>query len=220
MSKHFFQDLAEFSDHLLRLTAAVEEALSDALRAILARDVALAERVVEGDEAIDELEVRLEEEALKILALHAPFARDLRFLVAAIKINNDLERIADIAANIASRVPFLARCVPLAPPAGFEEMATRARAMLRRAIHALIDRDPEEAEAVRAEDDAVDDLHRAILAELEDRLREGPQEQVAPLLRWFGVARNLERVADLATNLAEDVLYMIHGEIVRHHPPS
>ncbi|MBC8328536.1 MAG: phosphate signaling complex protein PhoU [Planctomycetes bacterium] len=216
MTKHLLRDLGEFTDNLLRLTAAVEEALADALNAILARDPELARRVVAGDREIDRLEVRLEEDALKILALHAPVARDLRYLVAAIKIDNDLERIADMAANIARRAVELAAYQPVQPPAGIEEMAARTRQMVRQAIHALVNRDPGLAQQVREEDDAVDDLNRAMLQELEERLKAGGPGQVEPLLRWFGVVRNLERVADLATNIAEDVLYLIEGEIVRH----
>jgi phosphate transport system protein len=216
MTKHFQRDMAAFTDDLLRLTAAVEDALADSINAILARDPDLALTVVEGDAQIDDREVRLEEDALKILALHAPVARDLRFLVAAIKIDNDLERIADIAANIARRAHDLTECEPVTPPQGIEEMASRTRQMVRHAIHALVNRDPEMAKKVRTEDDAVDRLQSRMLQELEDRMVGGTQEQVKALLRWFGAVRNLERVSDLATNIAEDILYLIEGEIVRH----
>jgi phosphate transport system protein len=216
MTKHFQRDMAAFTDDLLRLTAAVEDALANAIQAILARDPGLAAAVVEGDAAIDAREVRLEEDALKILALHAPVARDLRYLIASIKIDNDLERIADMAANIARRALDLADCEPVTPPQGIEEMASRTRQMVRQAIHALVNRDPELARKVRQEDDAVDRLQTLMLQELEDRMVGAAAEQVKALLRWFGAVRNLERVSDLATNIAEDILYLIEGEIVRH----
>ncbi len=216
MTKHFQRDLAAFTDDLLRITAAVEEALAESLNAILARDPELARKVVEMDDEIDQLEVQLEEDALKILALHAPVARDLRYLVAALKINNDLERIADMAANIARRALDLAEYEPVTPPAQIEEMAARTRLMVRQTIHALVNRDPELAQTVREEDDAIDEMQRLMLQELEDRMTAGPPGQVGALLRWFGVVRNLERVADLATNISEDILYVIEGEIVRH----
>ncbi len=216
MNKHFARDLQRLSDNVLRLTAAVEDALSGALGAILARDAERARRVVEGDDAIDEMEVQIEEEALKILALHTPVAGDLRFLIAVIKIDNDLERIADIASNIAKRTLDFEKHAPVEPPKGFEEMTTRARGMVRQAIHSLIGRDTEIARSVLEEDDAVDALDRRIIQDLENRLKNAVTEHVDPLLRWVGVVRNVERIADLATNVAEDLIYMVEGEIVRH----
>jgi len=218
MTRHLFQDLDRLSDDLLRLTSAVEEALSRALHALMARDPVAAEEVVAGDDEIDRMEVALEEEALKILALHQPVAGDLRFLVAAIKMNNDLERIADIAANLARRARDLAAMEPVEPPEGLEEMAGLARKMVRGAIHALIRRDAAEAERIRELDDRVDDWNRRILADIARRLTSCEPVRVDPLLRWYTAVRNLERVADLATNLAEDVIYLERGEIVRHRP--
>ena len=216
MTKHFLRDLGQLSDNLLRLTAVTEDALADALSSILSRDEALAQKVIDGDAAIDQMEVKLEEDALKILALHAPVAGDLRFLIAAIKINNDLERIADIAVNIAKRAKQLAARTPLEPPHHFPEMASRVRLMVRHAIQALVRRDPRMAQSVRDDDDAVDDYQTEILQALEDRLKSCERSEVDPLLRWSGVVRNLERAADLATNIAEDVQYMTDGAIVRH----
>ncbi|RMH01510.1 MAG: phosphate transport system regulatory protein PhoU [Planctomycetota bacterium] len=219
MTKHFLRDLSEFTERLLRLTASVEDSIAGAINAVLSRDAGLAREVVSGDAEIDHMEVRLEEEALKILALHAPVARDLRYLVAAIKINNDLERMADVAASVAKRAAFLAEAAPVPPPQGIEDMAGRVRQMVRQAIQALVERESALARSVLSEDDAVDDLNRRILDEVEGRLARAGKEEVGPLLRWFEVARSLERIADLATNVSEDVIYLTEGEIVRHQAP-
>ncbi|KAA3611667.1 MAG: phosphate transport system regulatory protein PhoU [Planctomycetota bacterium] len=216
MTKHLLRDLDQLSSDLLRLTYAVEDALTQALNCLMARDVEGARAVVRGDVQIDEMEVQLEEDALKVLALHQPVAGDLRFIVAAIKINNDLERIADHAAKLAKRAIELADLTPVQPPARFEEMADKVRAMVRAAIQALIKRDPDKARVVLLHDDEVDALHLELVTRLRKNILSGEPESVDPLLRWVTSVRGLERVADLATNIAEDVLYMIEGEIVRH----
>ncbi|MHC4839054.1 MAG: phosphate signaling complex protein PhoU, partial [Planctomycetota bacterium] len=192
-----------------------EEAFGKAIDSILSRDTVRAKEVVEGDKVIDDLEVLLEEEALKILALHAPVAGDLRFIVAAIKINNDLERIADIAANIAKRTLDLERLAPTSPPERFDEMAQQTRTMVRETMQALINRDEKRAHLLPAMDDQIDDLQREILFRIEERMREEP-EAVPALMRWANVVRLVERIADYATNIAEDVIYMEEGDIVRH----
>lgn len=217
MTKHFLRDLEDLEDEVLRLAERVEDALGNALDSILARDTALAASVIEGDEDIDRHEVELEEDALKILALHAPVAADLRYLIAVIKINNDLERIGDIAANIASRAIDLNDLRPVGAPDRFDLMAQRTRTMVREAIRALVHRDAGMARKVLASDDAVDALQTEILQRLEDAMRNRP-EDVAPLMRWSSVVRNVERIADNATNIAEDVIYMEEGVIVRHSP--
>ncbi len=219
MTKHFLRDLERLEDGVLRLAERVEDALSNALDAILSRNSELAARVIEGDTEIDRHEVELEEDALKILALHAPVAADLRYLIAVIKINNDLERIGDIAANIAARAIDLEGMKPVAPPDRFDHMAQCARTMVREAIRAMVHRDPALARKVLADDDAVDDLQTEILQALETAMLRDP-DTVAPLMRWSSVIRNVERIADNATNIAEDVIYMEEGVIVRHGPPS
>lgn len=215
MTKHLLRDLEQLGDDLVRMTSATEAALGRALDSILARDVEMAREVVDGDVEIDRMEVHLEEDALKILALHVPVAADLRFVVSAIKINHDLERIADIAANIAKRTIEIAGMPPVAPPEQFDVMAHRTRTMLREAILALVRRDPALAKHVCAEDDEVDALHRKIIGDLEARMRREP-DNVPALLRWVNSVRNLERIADGATNVAEDVIYLEEGEIIRH----
>lgn len=215
MTKHFMRDLGDLADHLLLVSNRCEEAFGNAIDCILARDTVAANRVVQGDAAIDALEVQLEEEALKILALHAPVAGDLRFLIAAIKIDNDLERIGDIAANIAKRALDLERLPATSPPDDFEKMAQTTRTMVREVIRALVARDTEKARAVMAMDDEVDDFERDLLHAIEDRMTQEP-EAIPALMRWGNVVRLVERIADYATNIAEDIIYMEEGDIVRH----
>ena len=215
MTKHFLRDLERLEDEVLRLAERVEVALDNALAAILARDVGLAAGVIEGDLEIDRREVELEEDALKILALHAPVAADLRYLVAVIKINSDLERIGDIAGNIAARAIDLDGMPPVGAPDRFDVMARSARTMVREAIRALVHRDPALARKVMADDDKVDGLQTEILGAVEQAMRATP-DAIGALMRWGSVVRNVERIADQATNIAEDVIYMEEGVIVRH----
>jgi phosphate transport system protein len=209
------QVIGILADQLLVIGTRCEDAFGAAIDSILSRDTESAIHVVEGDAAIDKLEVELEEDALKILALHAPVASDLRFLIAAIKINNDLERIGDIASNIAKRAIDLDSLTPTSPPLDFADMAQRTRVMVREAIQCLVKRDEQRARALMALDDKVDDLNRTILASLEQRMVEEP-EAIPALLRWAGVVRLVERIADYATNIAEDIIYLEEGDIVRH----
>lgn len=215
MTKHLLRDLEQLADDLLHMTTATETAFARALESILTRNAELARKVVEGDGEVDRMEVHLEEDGLKILALHVPVAGDLRFVISAIKMNHDLERIADIAANIAKRTLEMAALPPVAPPEGFDVMAQHARTMLREAILALVRRDPELARRVCVADDEVDMLQRQILKQLEERMMREPHN-IPALLRWTNAVRNIERIADGATNLAEDVIYLEEGEIIRH----
>lgn len=216
MTKQLLRDLEQISNDLLRLTAAAEDAVSQALAAVLSRDLELARAVVIGDERIDRMEVQLEEDCLKVLALHQPVAGDLRFVVSAIKITNDLERIGDLAKSTAKRAIEIGDGSPVEPPNGFEEMADNVRAMIRNAIHSLVRNDSHLARKVLARDDEVDRQYRAMLKDLQQRMVTGEDDELDPLLRWMGVLRCMERAADLATNIAEDVIYLVEGEIVRH----
>lgn len=216
MSKQLLRDLEQISNDLLRLTAAAEDAVSQALSAILSRDMELARAVIIGDERIDRMEVQLEEDCLKVLALHQPVAGDLRFVISAIKITNDLERIGDLAKSSAKRAVEIGNGPPIEPPDGFEQMADDVRAMIRNAIHSLVRSDSHLARKVLTRDDEVDRQYRVMLKDLQKRMIKGADNELDPLLRWQGVLRCMERVADLATNIAEDVIYLVEGEIVRH----
>ena len=213
---HVFQrELDKLNKKLLALSAMVEESLRQAFAAVDTRDVARAQAVIVGDLSIDETEVEVEEECLKVLALHQPVAGDLRYLVAVIKINNELERIGDLATNIAERALQLAEVPPVTVPVDLLIMAERVESMLERAIDALVNRDPGVARQVMAADDEVDDLYAQLLEQLKDMIR-ADLSAIDAIVYIFSVTRYLERLADHATNISEDVLYMVEGEIFRH----
>jgi phosphate transport system protein len=178
-------------------------------------DGALARQVAENDDRIDHIEVDLEEECLKVLALYQPVANDLRFIVSVLKINNDLERIADLAVNIAERALDLLKYERIVVPFEFSTMWRKVYDMVRKSLDALVNLDRRQAREVIALDEAVDDLHHNSYALVIDRIRRKPQH-IEPLICYLVVSRYLERIADQATNIAEDVLYLIEGDIVRH----
>ena len=200
---------------LLTLGAQVEDNVRNSVRSLDKRDESLAKKVMEGDLAIDHLEVDLEEECLKALALYQPVAIDLRFIICILKINNDLERIGDIAVNIAERSLAIAELPRIEFPYQFSGMAERAQGMLKRSLDALVNMDAALAHSVCAEDDEVDGMHREMYALIKDLIRKNP-EQVDCLTNYLSISRLLERIADHATNIAEDVIYLTQGEIVRH----
>ena len=215
MTYVFQRELDKLNKKLLALSAMVEESLRQAFAAVATRDVARAQAVIVGDLSIDEVEVEVEEECLKVLALHQPVAGDLRYLVAVIKINNELERIGDLATNIAERALQLAEVPPVTVPVDLLVMAERVGSMLERAIDSLVNRDPGVARQVMASDDEVDDLYAQLLEQLKEMIR-ADLNAIDAIVYIFSVARYLERLADHATNISEDVLYMVEGEIFRH----
>jgi phosphate transport system protein len=200
---------------ILALGAQVEESLRLAFQAIEQRDAAKARRVIATDVLIDQTEVEIEEECLKILALYQPVASDLRFVAAVIKINSELERIGDLAENIAKRALDLLDEFPVSAPATVTVLADRTGTILEHALDALVRQDAVTARDVLVADREIDTLYRQLLEELKDILR-GDQEHLDAIVLLFSVARYLERLADHATNIAEDVLYMVEGEIMRH----
>ena len=219
MSKHMQRELAHLEERLIEHCAAVEKNVALAARAIQERDETLANEVIAADAAIDMEEVEIEEECLKLLALHQPVAIDLRFIVAALKINNDLERIGDLASNIAKRALSVNREPALPDFFDFGLMAEKTQAMLRSSVDAMVQMDIDLAHSVCAADDEVDGMNREMFEIVERRTSEDPSK-VPILLQYLSVSRQLERIADHATNIAEDVIYMITGEIVRHEGPD
>jgi phosphate transport system protein len=217
MSKHWERDLANLHRHILAMAGAVEEAIDLGLRALRERDATLSRQVVDGDAAIDAEENFVDNECLKMLALHQPVAGDLRRVVAVLRINTDLERMADLAAHIAERAAVLAALPPVPLPAQVGPMADLARAMVRGSLDAFVALDVRLARRVIAADDEVDRHNREAIDELVDGMRASP-EAVLAFLSVFSVTRHLERIADHATNIAEDVVYLVEGEIVRHRP--
>lgn len=215
MAVHLNREIHKLKKQILSLCALVEESVLTAVRALEDRDEELARRVIERDAEIDAMEVELEEEGLKTLALHQPVAVDLRFIVAVLKINNDLERIGDLAVNIAHKAIRLAPLSWSDCPFDFSTMSEAAQTMLRDALDAFVHLDVALARRVSLRDEQVDGIKHEARRAIEERLKQSP-DQLSACLVLFGVARNLERIADLATNIAEDVIYMVEGEIVRH----
>jgi phosphate transport system protein len=213
------RDLEDLHRDILALAGAVEEAICGAIRALQGRDVNLARRVIAGDDLIDEQENRIEEECLKMLALHQPVAADLRRIAAVLKINTDLERMADLAVDIAERAVCLAELPSLPIPEKLQRMTDLTTGMVRRSLEAFVKQDTREARTVRQLDDEVDRYNAEIIQELIQAMRSSP-EMAEPALSLFSATRHLERIADHATNIAEDVIYLVEGEIVRHRPEA
>jgi phosphate transport system protein len=215
MTKHIERQIESLKERILRLGTLVEEAISKSITALINRDRSLAQRVIVNDSDIDAMEVEVEEECLKMLALYQPVAADLRFVVAALKINNDLERMGDLARNIAKRVTQLEGGDPYDLPPEIRTMATQAQEMVRQCLDAVVKRDPTLARQVREEDDIVDEARQRIQRRVLQGIKDRP-ENVENLLRINSVSKHIERIADMATNIAEDVVYMVEGDIVRH----
>jgi phosphate transport system protein len=216
MSQHLHRAIDGLKNQLLNLSALVEESLFIAVKAIEERNAALAQKVIDGYRQIDLKEVDVEEECLKILALHQPVATDLRFIVAVLKINNDLERIGDLAVNIASRAKALSKIT--APPQvsiDLHDAQQKVQKMLRTSLEALVNLNELKAREVMAADDEVDEINRSVHKQVIAALKEFPADSER-LILFLSVSRNLERIADHTTNVAEDVLYTITGEIFRH----
>lgn len=209
------REIEKLKERLLLIGGEVERAFDSAVKAVEDRDTQLAARVVEHDTVIDRMEVDLEEECLKLLALYQPVAADLRFIITVLKVNNDLERIADLAANIAEYMVMVdsKREVPVS--FDFALMAAKTREMLSTSLDALVNRNSDMAHQVRMADDEVDDLHREMYGKVEDNMRAHP-ELMGEYIRHIGLSRCLERIGDCATNIAENVIYLVTGEIVRH----
>ncbi len=193
----------------------VEGAIATAVAALVNRDETLARKVVDEDAEIDRMEVDVEEDCAKILALYQPVAGDLRFVIAVLKINNDLERMGDLAKNIAKRVLYLARVDQVEIPVDFRSMAVQAQDMVKRSLDALVQADSSMAHQVRQDDDVLDGMRRTIHEKIRAAIRARP-EQTETLMKLYSVAKHLERMGDMATNVAEDVIYMVEGDIVRH----
>jgi len=217
MTKHLLHDLDQLKKDLLTMGAMVEEATNKAIASLVHRNPALADEVLAGDDAIDRKELEIEDECLKALALHQPVAGDLRFIVAVMKVNNDLERVGDLAQNIAERARFLATHEPIDVALDFGRMVERVRTMLSQSLDALVQQDTVLARKVCAQDDEVDRLFQQMFSTLQELMQRRP-DTIERAVHTLSVARHLERIADHATNIAEDTVFMVEGEIIRHHP--
>lgn len=219
MSQVFMTEVGKLKKQILSLSAQVEESLILAVKALLTRDQELAQQVISGDFDVDKVEVEVEEEALKILALYQPVAADLRFLTAVLKINNDLERIGDLATNIAKRAVKMCKEPALSMPDALGQAATRARDMVHDSLNAFVNFDAGPAKAVCGSDAAVDQFCRQVRQFVEAQILKDP-DRISCYLDMLLASRNIERIGDHATNIAEDVIYLVEGTIVRHRPES
>jgi phosphate transport system protein len=215
MPEHLQREIENLKNKLLALAAKVETVVRDATYAIEKMDDTLAQKVIDNDIDIDHAEVDIEEDCLKILALYQPVAIDLRFIITVLKINNDLERIGDLAVNIAERAVFLAGQPKLNISSDIVEMAYKTESMLKQSLDALVNHDAKLAYEVCAGDDVVDSMNRQMYLKVQDAILKKP-EHISALIHLLSASRHLERIADHTTNIAEDVIYMIEGKIVRH----
>ena len=215
MTKHFRKELETIKKRILTLGSMVEDLVHDSVQAVDRIDADLADQIIKRDSEIDETEVDIEEECLKVLALHQPVAVDLRFIIAVIKINNELERIGDQAVNIAQRVQVIAKRPK--PPFWFDysEMGEKAQKMLRMSLDALVNMDVDLAYRVITMDDEVDQIKSDAYDKIKQAIQDLP-ERVGYYINLLLISRHLERLADHATNIAEEVIYLVEGEIFRH----
>ncbi len=208
-------EIENLKKQVLSLGAMVEEQVSKAIKALETKDLQIAQEVIKLDRKVDASEVEVEEECLKILALHQPVAVDLRFITAVIKINNDLERIGDEAVNIVERVLYLGSRPPMDISFDYGEMSEKTVKMLKDSLDALVSLDIDMAYRVRLEDDEVDELDRGFFDKVKNIIPQNT-ERVGSLIHLFSISHHLERIADHATNIAEEVIYLIEGVIQRH----
>ena len=215
MPAHLFREIENLKKEILTLGAMAETAVRDATSAIENRDEALARRVIDDDIKLDDMEVQIEENCLKTLALHQPVAIDLRFIIAVLKINSDLERVGDLAVNVAERAAFLATQPPVDISFDFQAMARQAQEMLKKSLDSLVNLSAEQAREVLLSDDVIDAMNRQMYWIVQEAIHAHP-DQTDSLIHMLSASRHLERIANHATNIAEDVIYMIEGIIVRH----
>ncbi len=216
MQRHFDDQIATLNEQLLLMSGRAESIIRKAVESLLRRDPSLAQEVFADDKVIDRMEIDIEEACIQLLALQQPLARDLRLITSALKISNDLERVGDHAVNIAGCAKELVGKTPVRPLADLPTLAEKSSGMLRDALDAFVRRDADAARALVKRDDEVDDLNRQMFAELMRRMIADPQ-QVERSMTFVLVGRNLERIADLATNIAEEVVFIAEARIIKHH---
>jgi phosphate transport system protein len=215
VTKHFIRELEKTKKMILSLGAMAEERVNLAIKAVHNKDAAIAQKIIRSDYELDKMEVDIEEDCLKILALYQPVAIDLRFLIAMIKINNDLERIGDEAVNIAQRVGIIAKWDNPNITFDYSEMAEKTEMMLKMSLDALVNMDTDVAFKVTIFDDEVDKIKDRVYNHIKKAI-DGHLDRGGYLINLLLISRHLERIADHATNIAEEVIYMVEGEIVRH----
>ena len=216
MERHFHQELKELKEDLLKMGSLVETAIHDAVSGLVSRDSKLAERTIKEDEKINTREISIEKKCLQLLALQQPMAADLRFIVSTLQIIKDLERMGDQAVNIAERALILNQEPPVKPFIDLPKMATLVESMLKDSLDAFVNRDVKKARNVCEGDDQVDNYNEKIFHELLSIMIKD-QTTVSRAVYLILIGRSLERIADHATNIAEDVIYMVAGRMIKHH---
>ena len=217
MERHFDVSLRDLKEQLVGMAGSVERAIENATEALTARDRSKIENVYELEKKVNQAHINVDDACVKLLALQQPLAADLRLIVAVLKINTDLERMGDQAVNIAHNTERYISDLPLKPLIDLPAMFTEARHMVREAIDSFVRRDTQLARAVMLRDDKVDALKNKIFRDVLDHIKASP-DQIEQGLSLILIARNLERIGDHATNIAEDVIFAITGEDVRHSP--
>jgi phosphate transport system protein len=216
-STHYEKELSEIREGILYLGALVEKAIEQAIKALVERDTEIARRVICDDSIIDQRDIEIEEKCIRILALRQPTARDLRFITTAIKINGHLERIGDMAANIAEKAIILSEEPPMKPYIDIPRMAEIAQGMIKMSLDALVNEDTNLAQQVRMEDETIDSLNEQVFRELLTFMMEDPRK-IHRALIIMQISKSLERIADHAEGIADMIVYMVTGKIVRHAP--
>ena len=215
MQISFDEELGGLKEKILLMGSKVEEAIRLAMKSLVDRDTKLSRQIIRDDRDINDLEIEVDETCHRLLALHQPMASDMRFITSAMKINSDLERIGDMAVNIAERAITLNELPPLKPLIDIPRMASIAQEMVKVALDSLVNRDPVAAKKVCERDDEVDNLNDQIIRELLSYMIED-RAAITRALNLIFISRYLERIADHATNVAEDVVYMVQGKDIRH----
>lgn len=214
--RHFVEDLELLKTKLLEMGSLVESAIQRSISAVTQKDRGAAEQVFMNEARINAIEIEIDEFAINLLALQQPMAADLRLIVAALKINTDLERMGDLAVNVAQRAMSLMEGPVIKPMIDIPHIAGLVQSMVRKALDAFVHRDPDLARSVLSSDDAVDNMRTACYHELVSFMEQDPQH-IQQALALLSITRNLERIADHSTNIAEDVLFLVKGVDVRHH---
>ena len=214
--RHFEDELDRLKQCLVEMAGLAESQVDRAVQSLLERDTAKADAVIRGDARIDDLELDVDDQAMRLLALQQPMARDLRFITMAMKIGNDLERVGDHAVNIAENVSFIVAAPPLPRLPELEEMVDIATGMLNDALDAFVRADSTLARDIGRRDDRVDELHENVFRIVLTHMMQDPQK-IGGGMDMILVSRNLERIADLATNVAEDVVFMVEGRTIKHN---
>ena len=215
MSKHFSRDMQRIDDQILALFGLVEKMIDGSVRALCERQNELIVKVLETDTEVDSREVQIEEECLKALALHQPVAGNLRRIATLLKISSMLERVADLACNISKRARELEKYPYFPIPDLLPRMAAETIHMVKRALDSFVNLSVTESQEVISMDEQVDELSRQVIVELEELMKLDPKH-IRPAMQCFSASRHLERIADLAENIAKDVIYLVSGEVVRH----